>query len=46
MLGTKHKTLKFGAGGSRALYPGAASPGREKEVIWLPAPNGEFSLSL
>jgi hypothetical protein len=43
-LGTKNKTLKFNPDGSLTLYAGAKSPGKDKEVNWLPAPNGTFSL--
>jgi len=43
-LGTKNKTLKKNADGSLTLYAGAASPGKEKESNWLPAPKGHFSL--
>jgi len=43
-LGTKNKNLKYNADGSLTLYPGAKSPGKDKESNWLPAPNGTFSL--
>jgi hypothetical protein len=45
-LGTKNKTLKFGADGSLTLYLGAKSPGKDKETNWLPAPEADFSLIL
>ena len=45
-LGTKNKTLQYGADGSLTLYLGAKSPGKDKETNWLPAPNGNFSLIL
>jgi len=45
-LGTKNKSLKYGADGSLTLYLGAKSPGKDKETNWLPAPNGNFSLIL
>ena len=43
-LGTKSKSLKYNADGSLTLYFGAASPGKDKETNWVPAPNGPFSL--
>ena len=43
-LGTKNKTLQFGANGSLTLYAGAESPGKDKESNWLPTPEGTFSL--
>ncbi|MBV8285697.1 MAG: DUF1254 domain-containing protein [Hyphomicrobiales bacterium] len=43
-LGTKNKTLKYNADGSLTLYAGAKSPGADKEMNWLPAPDGHFSL--
>ena len=43
-LGTKNKTMKLNADGSLTLYVGQKSPGKEKEVNWLPAPAGAFSL--
>jgi len=43
-LGTKNKGLQKAGDGSLTLYVGAASPGKEKESNWLPAPNGPFSL--
>jgi hypothetical protein len=45
-LGTKNKTLKYGADGSLTLYLSAKSPGAEHESNWLPAPAGPFSLLL
>ena len=42
--GTKDKALQYGSDGSLTLYIGAASPGKDKETNWLPAPEGEFSL--
>ena len=45
-LGTKNKTLKYGADGSLTLYLGSKSPGKDKEANWLPAPSGDFSLIL
>ena len=43
-LGTKNKNLKYDADGSLTIYPGANSPGKDKESNWLPAPDGTFSL--
>lgn len=43
-IGTKNKNLKRNADRSFTLYAGAKSPGADKEVNWLPAPNEPFSL--
>lgn len=43
-VGTKNKTLKYGADGSLTLYVGGKSPGKENEPNWLPAPAAPFSL--
>ncbi|BAQ16678.1 DUF1254 domain-containing protein [Methyloceanibacter caenitepidi] len=43
-LGTKNKNLKRNDDGSLTLYAGLASPGKDKESNWLPAPDGPFSL--
>lgn len=43
-LGTKSKTLKYGADGSLTLYFQATSPGADKETNWVPTPKEEFSL--
>jgi len=43
-LGTKNTDLERNADGSLTLYAGAHSPGAGKEVNWLPAPPGHFSL--
>jgi hypothetical protein len=43
-LGTKNKNLRYNPDGSLTLYASAASPGKDKEANWLPAPNGTFSL--
>ncbi len=45
-LGTKNKSLQFGADGSLTLYLGLKSPGSDKETNWIPAPGGTFSLLL
>jgi hypothetical protein len=38
--------LKFNADGSVDLYIQHASPGAEKESNWLPAPTGDFNLTM
>lgn len=44
-LGTKNKALKASADGSLTIYVQSSSPGADKEVNWLPAPQGaDFSL--
>jgi hypothetical protein len=43
-LGTKSKTMNFGADGSLTLYFQNASPGADKETNWVPAPSDDFSL--
>lgn len=43
-LGTKNKNLKRNSDGSLTLYVNKASPGKDKESNWLPAPRGHFSL--
>ena len=45
-LGTKSKTLQYGADGSLTLYLGSKSPGKDKENNWIPTPKGIFSLLL
>jgi hypothetical protein len=45
-LGTKNDDLKRNKDGSLTLYVGSASPGKDKESNWLPAPNEPFSLYL
>ena len=45
-LGTKNKSLKYNRDGSLTVYLGNASPGRDKESNWLPAPTGKFSVWL
>lgn len=46
-LGTKNKSLEYGADGSLTIYVQADSPGPGKEANWLPAPKGaDFSLYL
>jgi len=45
-LGTKNKSLKYNRDGSLTIYLGNASPGRDKESNWLPAPTGKFSVWL
>jgi hypothetical protein len=43
-LGTKSKSLQFNADGSLTLYYQHASPGKDKETNWVPAPKDDFSL--
>jgi hypothetical protein len=43
-LGTKNTSLEHNGDGSLTLFAGARSPGPGKEVNWLPAPRGQFSL--
>ena len=43
-LGTKSKSLQYGADGSLTLYFQHASPGTDKESNWVPAPKDDFSL--
>jgi hypothetical protein len=43
-LGTKNEGLKRNKDGSLTLYVGSASPGKDKESNWLPAPREPFSL--
>jgi hypothetical protein len=45
-LGTKSKSMQFGADGSLTLYLGTKSPGKDKETNWIPAPATPFSLLL
>jgi hypothetical protein len=42
-LGTKNKTLKYGADGSLTLYVQADPPQTQRDN-WLPTPKGDFSL--
>ena len=42
-IGDRSK-LEYGEDGSLTIYVQRASPGREKESNWLPAPNRRFSL--
>jgi hypothetical protein len=45
-IGTKSKSLQYGADGSLTLYLGLKSPGGDKETNWIPAPATSFSLLL
>jgi hypothetical protein len=45
-LGTKNTDLKRNTDGSLTLYIGSASPGKDKETNWLPAPKEPISLYL
>ena len=43
-LGTKSKSMKVSQDGSLSIYVQNASPGRDKQENWLPAPKDDFSL--
>ena len=43
-LGTKNKTLQYGANGSLTIYVSSKAPDKDKLSNWLPAPSDEFSL--
>lgn len=43
-LGTKNKTLQYGADGSLTIYVSATPPTIDKMSNWLPAPKDDFSL--
>jgi hypothetical protein len=43
-LGTKNKTLQYGADGSLTIYVSSKAPDNDKVSNWLPAPADEFSL--
>lgn len=43
-LGTKSKSLKYNTDGSLTLHFQHASPGKDLEANWVPAPEDEFSL--
>jgi hypothetical protein len=46
-LGTKNKSLHYGADGSLTLYVQSEAPAdHSQHENWLPAPDGEFSLYL
>ncbi|MER5960508.1 DUF1254 domain-containing protein [Streptomyces sp. NPDC056121] len=45
-IGTKSRALKFEADGSLTLHIQHESPGTEHEANWLPAPRGEFELTI
>ncbi|CAN7771908.1 DUF1254 domain-containing protein [Cupriavidus necator] len=42
-IGDRTRGLKYDADGGLTLYVGHASPGRDKESNWLPAPEGMYS---
>lgn len=41
-IGSRTKTLKYGADGSLTIYLQKDNPGKDKESNWLPAPDGPF----
>lgn len=43
-LGTKSKSLQFGAEGSLTLYVQHQQPSEERKANWLPVPKDDFSL--
>ncbi|RLA58446.1 MAG: DUF1254 domain-containing protein [Gammaproteobacteria bacterium] len=45
-IGDRTAGLKFGADGSLTLYLQHESPGKGKESNWLPAPDGNFYVSI
>lgn len=45
-LGDRSKQLQYGKDGSLEIYVQHDSPGPEHESNWLPAPEGDFNLSL
>ncbi|MFJ1269874.1 DUF1254 domain-containing protein [Legionella lytica] len=46
-LGTKNlKNMKYNNDGSLTIYIQNASPGKEKESNWLPAPQGKFEMTI
>ncbi len=45
-VGDRTEGLEYGKDGSLTVYLQHASPGKEKESNWLPAPEGPFSLQM
>ena len=45
-LGDRSRQLRHEADGSLEIYVQHDSPGKDKESSWLPAPKGDFALSL
>jgi hypothetical protein len=45
-IGNRTKGLKFGPDGSLTIYVQHNSPGKDKELNWLPAPDALFYMSL
>ena len=43
-IGDRTKGLVYGKDGSLTIYVGNASPGKDKESTWLPAPAAKYSL--
>lgn len=45
-IGDRSLNLKYNANGSLTLYLQKDSPGKGKEANWLPAPDGQFTVTL
>ena len=43
-IGDRTQGLEYGKDGSLTIYVSNASPGKDKESNWLPAPAGKYSL--
>jgi len=44
--GTKNKALRFNSDGSLTIYIQNKRPAAEKASNWLPAPEGEFAITI
>jgi len=45
-LGTKNKGLQYESEGSLTMYIQCDTPGEERESNWLPAPEGDFEMTI
>jgi hypothetical protein len=45
-IGDRARGLRYGPDGSLEIYVQHESPGKDRESNWLPAPPGDFSLTL
>ena len=45
-IGTKNKALKYNADGSLTIYIQHQRPSEDKLGNWLPAPEGEFAMTI